>query len=55
VIIPASASASPTCVQFEDASLAGVACWYSLMFLPASDRPAAFSQLARVVKPGATW
>ena len=39
-------------LPFEDASLAGVVCWYSLMFLPASDRPAAFSQLARVVKPG---
>ena len=39
-------------LPFEDASLAGVVCWYSLMFLPASDQPAAFSQLARVVKPG---
>ena len=39
-------------LPFEDASLAGVVCWYSLMFLPPSDRPAAFSELARVVKPG---
>jgi SAM-dependent methyltransferase len=39
-------------LPFGDASLAGVVCWYSLMFLPPSDRPAAFSELARVVKPG---
>jgi len=36
----------------EDASLAGVVCWYSLMYLAPADRPAAFSELARVVKPG---
>jgi SAM-dependent methyltransferase len=35
-----------------DASVVGVVCWYSLMFLAPSDRPAAFSELARVVKPG---
>jgi ubiquinone/menaquinone biosynthesis C-methylase UbiE len=39
-------------LPFEDASLAGVVCWYSLMYLAPSDRPAAFSELARVVKPG---
>jgi SAM-dependent methyltransferase len=39
-------------LPFEDASLAGVACWYSLMYLPPPDRPAAFTELARVVKPG---
>ncbi len=39
-------------LPFDDASLAGVVCWYSLMFLAPSDRPAAFSELARVVKPG---
>lgn len=39
-------------LPFGDASLAGVVCWYSLMFLAASDRPAAFGELARVVKPG---
>lgn len=39
-------------LPFEDASLAGVVCWYSLMFLAPSDRPAAFGELARVVKPG---
>ena len=39
-------------LPFGDASLAGVVCWYSLMYLAPSDRPAAFSELARVVKPG---
>jgi len=34
------------------ASLAGVVCWYSLMYLAPSHRPAAFGELARVVKPG---
>ena len=36
----------------EDASLAGVVCWYSLMYLAPACRPAAFGELARVVKPG---
>jgi SAM-dependent methyltransferase len=39
-------------LPFEDASLAGVVCWYSLMYLAPSDRSAAFGELARVVKPG---
>src|SRR5579859_6306321 len=39
-------------LPFEDASLAGMVCWYSLMFLAPSDRPAAFGELARAVKPG---
>lgn len=39
-------------LPFKDALLAGVVCWYSLMFLAPSDRPVAFSELARVVKPG---
>jgi SAM-dependent methyltransferase len=39
-------------LPFQDASLAGVVCWYSLMFLAPSDRPAAFGELARVVRPG---
>ncbi len=39
-------------LPFGDASLAGVVCWYSLMYLVPSGRPAAFSELARVVKPG---
>ncbi|WP_155388636.1 class I SAM-dependent methyltransferase [Catellatospora paridis] len=39
-------------LPFEDASLAGAVCWYSLIFLAPADRPIAFSELARVVKPG---
>jgi SAM-dependent methyltransferase len=39
-------------LPFEDASLAGVLCWYSLIFLAPADRAVAFSELARVVKPG---
>jgi SAM-dependent methyltransferase len=39
-------------LPFGDASLAGLVCWYSLMYLAPCDRPAAFSELARVVKPG---
>jgi ubiquinone/menaquinone biosynthesis C-methylase UbiE len=39
-------------LPFADASLAGVVCWYSLMYLAPADRPAAFAELARVVRPG---
>jgi SAM-dependent methyltransferase len=39
-------------LPFEDASLAGVVCWYSLIFLAPADRAVAFNELARVVKPG---
>jgi ubiquinone/menaquinone biosynthesis C-methylase UbiE len=39
-------------LPFEDASLAGVVCWYSLIFLAPADRAVAFGELARVVKPG---
>jgi SAM-dependent methyltransferase len=39
-------------LPFADAALAGLVCWYSLMYLAPADRPAAFSELARVVKPG---
>jgi ubiquinone/menaquinone biosynthesis C-methylase UbiE len=39
-------------LPFEDASLAGAVCWYSLMYLAPSDRAGAFGELARVVKPG---
>ena len=39
-------------LPFGNASLAGVACWYSLVYLVPEDRPAAFSELARVLKPG---
>jgi SAM-dependent methyltransferase len=36
-------------LPFHDASLAGIVCWYSLMYLAPSDRPAAFAELARGV------
>jgi SAM-dependent methyltransferase len=39
-------------LPLADASLAGVICWYSLMYLTPGDRPAAFGELARVLKPG---
>jgi len=39
-------------LPFADASLAGAVCWYSLMFLAPPARPAAFAELARVIKPG---
>jgi ubiquinone/menaquinone biosynthesis C-methylase UbiE len=39
-------------LPFADAALAGVVCWYSLMYLKPSDRSVAFGELARVVKPG---
>jgi len=39
-------------LPFADASLAGVVCWYSLMYLAPRDRPRAFAELARVLRPG---
>jgi len=39
-------------LPFADASLAGVVCWYSLLFLSPPERSIAFGELARVVKPG---
>lgn len=39
-------------LPFEDSSLAGVVCWYSLMYLAPPDRPRAFGELARAVRPG---
>jgi SAM-dependent methyltransferase len=39
-------------LPFADGSLAGVVCWYSLIFLPPGAREAAFTELARVVAPG---
>lgn len=39
-------------LPFEDASLAGVVCWFSLIYLAPDARVPAFSELARVVKPG---
>jgi SAM-dependent methyltransferase len=39
-------------LPFGDASLAGVVCWFSLIFLAPNARAGAFAELARVVKPG---
>ena len=39
-------------LPFGDASLAGVVCWYSLMYCAPADRARAFGELARVVRPG---
>lgn len=39
-------------LPFADAELAGVVCWYSLIYLAPEDRAAAYGQLARVVRPG---
>jgi len=39
-------------LPFEDGSLAGAVGWYSLMYLTPVDRPGAFCELARVVRPG---
>lgn len=38
-------------LPFGDASLAGAVCWYSLMYLAPTDRPAAFRELSRVIMP----
>jgi len=39
-------------LPFADASLDGVLGWYSLMYLAPADRPRAFGEIARVVRPG---
>ncbi len=39
-------------LPFADASLAGALGWFSLMYLAPEDRPRAFGELARVVRPG---
>ncbi|MEV0728158.1 class I SAM-dependent methyltransferase [Polymorphospora sp. NPDC050346] len=39
-------------LPFEDASLAGVVCWFSLIYLAPDARERAFAELGRVVKPG---
>jgi ubiquinone/menaquinone biosynthesis C-methylase UbiE len=39
-------------LPFPSASLAGAVCWYSLMYLSPADRPRAYAELARVVRPG---
>lgn len=40
-------------LPFADGELDGAVCWYSLMYLPPDDRPAAYRELGRVLKPGA--
>jgi SAM-dependent methyltransferase len=39
-------------LPFADASLAGVVCWFSLIYLAPDARERAFGELGRVVKPG---
>jgi ubiquinone/menaquinone biosynthesis C-methylase UbiE len=39
-------------LPFPDGSLAGVVCWYSLIFLAPPARAVAFAELARVLRPG---
>ncbi|AEV86511.1 type 11 methyltransferase [Actinoplanes sp. SE50] len=39
-------------LPFDDATLAGVVCWFSLIFLAPPARTPAFTELARVLKPG---
>jgi SAM-dependent methyltransferase len=39
-------------LPLADAAVAGVVCWYSLMYLTPADRPGAFAELARVTRPG---
>lgn len=39
-------------LPFADASFDGAVAWYSLMYLPPHDRPRAFGEIARVVRPG---
>jgi SAM-dependent methyltransferase len=39
-------------LPFCDGAMAGALGWYSLMYLHPEDRPGAFRELARVVKPG---
>jgi SAM-dependent methyltransferase len=39
-------------LPFEDASLAGVVCWFSLIYLAPDSRERAFGELSRVVRPG---
>lgn len=39
-------------LPFDDASLAGVVGWYSLMYLAPDERAAAYAELARVLRPG---
>jgi SAM-dependent methyltransferase len=40
-------------LPFADGELDGAVCWYSLMYLAPAERPAAYRELARVLRPGA--
>ena len=39
-------------LPFEDASLAGIVCWYSVIHAAPGDVPAYFAEFGRAVKPG---
>jgi SAM-dependent methyltransferase len=39
-------------LPFGNGAVAGALAWYSLMYLESADRPGAFAELARVVRPG---
>jgi len=39
-------------LPLESDSLAGASAWYSLIHLPPTERPAAWAELARVIRPG---
>lgn len=41
-------------LPFPDETFGGVLAWYSLIHLPPADMPAAFGELARVLRPGGT-
>ena len=41
-----------TALDLPDASVAGLVAWYSIIHLPPADRPVAFAEFARVVRPG---
>lgn len=41
-----------TDLDLPDASLAAAVAWYSIIHLPAADRPRAFAELHRVLRPG---
>lgn len=41
-----------TALDLPDASQAAALAWYSIIHLPAADRPAAFAELHRVLRPG---
>lgn len=41
-----------TALDLPDASLAGLVAWYSIIHLPPDQRPVAFAEFARVLRPG---